>query len=121
LTRTFAQVSSVSPAIPRPTRWRSERPRSDEPECVDARLDALDERKPHAKAVGVTGDMRAYRLRGSYASLLLYEGRPLTYVAVKKPAAWAPWLGRFRGRVRRFEALTLWPAQFGSERPLQRR
>jgi integrase len=34
-----------------------------------------------AKAVGVTGDMRAYRLRGSYASLLLYEGRPLTYVA----------------------------------------
>jgi hypothetical protein len=25
--------------------------------------------------------MRAYRLRGSYASLLLYKGRPLTYVA----------------------------------------
>jgi integrase len=37
--------------------------------------------KPAAIAAGVTGDMRAYRLRGSFASLLLWEGRSLTYVA----------------------------------------
>lgn len=34
-----------------------------------------------AKAVGVDGDMRPYRLRGSFVSLLLWEGRSLTYVA----------------------------------------
>lgn len=37
--------------------------------------------QPTAVAVGVTGDLRPYRLRGSFASLLLYEGRPVTYVA----------------------------------------
>lgn len=37
--------------------------------------------QPAAKAVGVTGDMRPYRLRGSYVSLLLWEGRSIGYVA----------------------------------------
>ena len=37
--------------------------------------------QPAAKVAGVTGDMRPYRLRGSYASLLLWEGRSLAYVA----------------------------------------
>ena len=37
--------------------------------------------KPAAAAVGVTGDLRPYRLRGSFASLLIYEGRSPTYVA----------------------------------------
>ncbi len=37
--------------------------------------------KPAALAAGETGDLRPYRLRGSFASLLLYEGRPVTYVA----------------------------------------
>ena len=37
--------------------------------------------KPAAEAAGVTEDMRVYRLRGSYVSLLLWEGRSLTYVA----------------------------------------
>lgn len=37
--------------------------------------------QPAAKAAGVTGDMRVYRLRGSFVSLLLWEGRSLTYVA----------------------------------------
>ena len=37
--------------------------------------------RPAALAVGVTGDLRPYRLRGSFVSLLLWEGRSLTYVA----------------------------------------
>lgn len=36
---------------------------------------------PAAKAAGVTGDMRAYRLRGSFVSLMLWEGQSLTRVA----------------------------------------
>lgn len=36
---------------------------------------------PAAKAAGVTGDLRAYRLRGSFVSLLLWEGQSLTRVA----------------------------------------
>lgn len=36
---------------------------------------------PAAQAAGVTGDMRAYRLRGSFVSLLLWEGQSLTRVA----------------------------------------
>lgn len=35
---------------------------------------------PAAIEAGVTGD-RPYRLRGSFVSLLLWEGRSLTYVA----------------------------------------
>lgn len=37
--------------------------------------------QPAARAAGVTGDLRSYRLRGSFASLLLWEGRSLAYVA----------------------------------------
>jgi integrase len=37
--------------------------------------------QPAAHAAGVTGDLRPYRLRGSFASLLLCEGRSLAYVA----------------------------------------
>lgn len=37
--------------------------------------------QPAAKTAGVTGDMRPYRLRGSYVSLLLWEGRSIGYVA----------------------------------------
>ena len=37
--------------------------------------------QPSAKKAGVTGDLRVYRLRGSFVSLLLWEGRSLTYVA----------------------------------------
>jgi integrase len=36
---------------------------------------------PAAKAAGVTDDLRVYRLRGSFVSLLLAEGRTLIYVA----------------------------------------
>lgn len=36
---------------------------------------------PAARAAGVTGDMRAYRLRSSFVSLLLWEGQSLTRVA----------------------------------------
>ena len=34
--------------------------------------------RPAAIAAGVTGDLRPYRLRGSFVSLLLWEGRSLT-------------------------------------------
>lgn len=37
--------------------------------------------QPAAKAAGVTGDLRVYRLRGSFVSLLLWEGRSLAAVA----------------------------------------
>ena len=37
--------------------------------------------RPTAEAAGVTGDLRPYRLRGSFVSLLLWEGRSLAYVA----------------------------------------
>jgi integrase len=37
--------------------------------------------QPAAREVGVTGDMRPRRLRASFVSLLLWEGRSLTYVA----------------------------------------
>ena len=37
--------------------------------------------QPAAKNAGVTGDLRVYRLRGSFVSLLLWEGRSLTFVA----------------------------------------
>jgi hypothetical protein len=37
--------------------------------------------QPAAKRAGVTGDLRVYRLRGSFVSLLLWEGHSLTYVA----------------------------------------
>jgi hypothetical protein len=38
-------------------------------------------RRAYQPAAGVTGDLRAYRLRGSFVSLLLWEGHSLTYVA----------------------------------------
>lgn len=37
--------------------------------------------QPAAKAAGVEGDLRPYRLRGSFVSLLLWEGRSVGYVA----------------------------------------
>ena len=37
--------------------------------------------QPAALAAGVSGDMRAYRLRGSFVSLALWEGQSLTRVA----------------------------------------
>jgi integrase len=39
--------------------------------------------QPAARAAGVTEDLRPYRLRGSYGSLLIHEGRSLTYVAAQ--------------------------------------
>jgi integrase len=39
--------------------------------------------QPAAAAAGVTGDLRPYRLRGSFVSLLLWEGRSVTYVAAQ--------------------------------------
>jgi site-specific recombinase XerD len=46
--------------------------------------------QPAAKKAGVTGDLRVYRLRGSFVSLLLWEGRTLTYVADQAGHSVAP-------------------------------
>jgi len=43
--------------------------------------------RPAAKAAGVTGDLRVYRIRGSFVSLPLWEGRSLTFVADKPDTA----------------------------------
>ena len=62
--------------------------RADLPDARRRRLEAarLAELAParlpaRGQAAGVTGDLRVYRLRGSFVSLLLWEGRSLTYVA----------------------------------------
>ena len=39
--------------------------------------------QPAAAEAGVIGDLRPYRLRGSFVSLLLWEGRSVTYVAAQ--------------------------------------
>jgi len=54
--------------------------------------------RPAAIEAGVTGDLRPYRLRGSFVSLLLWEGHSLTYVA-EQPGTRSPrWRGTTRGR-----------------------
>jgi hypothetical protein len=78
LALTWRQSSEVAPwgrrPIPRPQRrpwsdhdWRNWRRRVYQP----------------AAAAGVTGDLRPYRLRSSFVSLLLWEGRSVTYVAAQ--------------------------------------
>jgi integrase len=37
--------------------------------------------RPAAIAAGVTGDLRPYRLRASFVSLLLWSGEDLAYIA----------------------------------------
>jgi hypothetical protein len=39
--------------------------------------------RPAAIGAGVTGDLRPYRLRGSFVSLLLWEGRSLAYICCR--------------------------------------
>jgi hypothetical protein len=53
--------------------------------------------RPAALAAGVTGDMRPYRVRGSFVSLLLWEGRSLAYVAEQAAIRSPPWRGTTRG------------------------
>jgi integrase len=60
--------------------------------------------QPAAVAAGVTGDMRPYRLRGSFVSLLLWEGRSLTYVAEQAGHSVATLAKHYAGVLRELES-----------------
>ena len=66
--------------------------------------------QPAAKAAGVTGDMRPYRLRGSFVSLLLWEGRSLTYVAEQAGHSVATLAKHYAGVMRELEDKPRTPA-----------
>jgi site-specific recombinase XerD len=52
----------------------------------------------------MASDMRPYRLRGSFASLLLYEGRSVTYVAEQTGHSVAVLSKHYAGVMARLEA-----------------
>jgi integrase len=66
--------------------------------------------QPAATAAGVTGDMRPYRLRGSFVSLLLWEGRSLTYVAEQAGHSVATLANHYAGVLRELEDQPRTPA-----------
>lgn len=66
--------------------------------------------QPAARAAGVTGDMRPYRLRGSFVSLLLWEGRSLTYVAEQAGHSVATLANHYAGVLRELEGQPKKPA-----------
>jgi integrase len=67
--------------------------------------------RPAATAAGVTGDLRPYRLRGSFASLLLWEGRSLTYVAEQTGHSVATLARYYAGTLRELEHARRVPAE----------
>jgi integrase len=66
--------------------------------------------QPAAKAAGVTGDLRPYRLRGSFVSLLLWEGRSLIYAADQAGHSVATLARHYAGVVRELEEQPRVPA-----------
>ena len=66
--------------------------------------------QPAAAAAGVTGDMRPYRLRSSFVSLLLWEGRSLTYAADQAGHSVATLAGHYAGVMRELETQPRTPA-----------
>jgi integrase len=66
--------------------------------------------RPAAVAAGVTGDMRPYRLRGSFVSLLLWEGRSLAYVAEQAGHSIATLAKHYAGTIRELEDAPRVPA-----------
>jgi integrase len=66
--------------------------------------------QPAAIAAGVTGDLRPYRLRGSFASLLLWEGRSLAYVAEQAGHSIATLAKHYAGVIRELENAPRKPA-----------
>ena len=59
--------------------------------------------RPAVIAAGVTGDLRPYRLRGAFVSLLLWEGRSLTYVAEQAGHSIATLARHYAGTMRELE------------------
>lgn len=51
----------------------------------------------------MTGDLRPYRLRGSFVSLLLWEGRSLAYVAEQAGHSIATLAKHYAGVIRELE------------------
>ncbi len=66
--------------------------------------------RPAAIEAGVTGDLRPYRLRGSFVSLLLWEGRSLTYVAEQAGHSVATLARHYAGTMRELESKPRVPA-----------
>jgi integrase len=66
--------------------------------------------RPAAIEAGVTGDLRPYRLRGSFVSLLLWEGRSLTYVAEQAGHSVATLARHYAGTMRELETKPRVPA-----------
>jgi integrase len=66
--------------------------------------------RPAAITAGVTGDLRPYRLRGSFVSLLLWEGRSLTYVAEQAGHSVATLARHYAGTMRELETEPRIPA-----------
>src|ERR1019366_287954 len=65
---------------------------------------------PAAIEAGVTGDLRPYRLRGSFVSLLLWEGHSLTYVAEQAGHSIATLARHYAGTMRELETKPRVPA-----------
>lgn len=66
--------------------------------------------RPAARQVGITGDMRPRRLRASFVSLLLWEGRSLTYVADQVGASVDTLARHYAGVIRELEGQPRMPA-----------
>ena len=66
--------------------------------------------RPAAIEAGVTGDLRPYRLRGSFVPLLLWEGRSLTYVAEQAGRSVATLARHYAGTRRELETEPRIPA-----------
>jgi integrase len=66
--------------------------------------------RPAAIAAGVDGDLRPYRLRSSFVSLLLWEGRSLPYVADQAGHSIATLASHYAGVIRSLEDEPRMPA-----------
>ncbi len=66
--------------------------------------------RPAAIAAGVDGDLRPYRLRSSFVSLLLWEGRSLPYVADQAGHSIATLANHYAGVIRSLEDEPRMPA-----------
>ena len=66
--------------------------------------------RPAAEGAGVTGDLRPYRLRGRFVSLLLWEGRSLAYAADQAGHSIATLAKHYAGVIRELEEAPRVPA-----------
>ena len=73
--------------------------------------------QPAAKRAGVSRDLRVYRLRSSFVSLLLWEGHSLTYVAEQAGHSVATLAKHYAGALEELEDTPRIPPQRPSTRP----